>query len=67
MTAPDPAARALGRYVRAIREMHDRGFTVDVIVDIALKDRPRRFVTTDEIVTIRRLYLEKLPKGLVAS
>lgn len=59
------ANKDLARYVRMIREMHDRGFTVDVVVELALSGKKsQRIPDAEEQAMIRELYVEALPKGL---
>ena len=64
MATPRFTAKArLARAVRALRELHADGFTVDVIADIAVGDRLRP-ISAEERAAVRDLYIAELPPRL---
>lgn len=55
----------LARNVRAIRRMHADGWTLSLLVEIALAGQPaHRKISPEELEVIREMYIEALPKGL---
>ncbi|MER9471043.1 hypothetical protein [Mesorhizobium sp. M0520] len=54
----------LVRAVRMLREMHDMGFTVEIIAEIAMTGREPRTHSPEDRETVKRVYLDSLPPEL---
>ncbi|MER8560139.1 hypothetical protein [Mesorhizobium sp. M0578] len=54
----------LVRAVRMLREMHDMGFTVEIIAEIAMAGREPRTHSPEGRETVKRVYLDSLPPEL---
>lgn len=63
-----PANKDLIRYVKTIREMRDRGWTVDIIVRLALGEASPEDRSDDEIAIVTELYRRDLERaGLLTA
>lgn len=56
--------KKLGRAVRMLREMHELGFTVDLIAEIAMTGREARTRSAEDREIIKSVYLDALPPEL---
>lgn len=56
--------RRLARFVREVRSLHADGFTVGVLVDIAMADCADRDMDDSERSMVRKMYVETLPASL---
>lgn len=54
----------LERAVRMLREMHDMGFTVEIIAEIAMTGREARTWSPEDRKIVKGVYLDMLPPEL---